>query len=311
MRWVAHPPTSPEPGGATRAPRAPTRQQLLANMLQPHKLGHHAALMAMVRSRMAAPPAAPKPAGYWHSREYRRLQREREATAEGRVLRDYVAHADRGSVAAVRAAVRISEDGAKRIRRRFIRSLLKEFNRIASKVFPEVASDLRKEQAARARKDYQKNLVQERLRTAAFKAAHPETVRCYNETRIERIDATSDGTATKESVLEAKAAASRCAYCDCLFEEARKQTDHMVALCHGGDHSLRNIVIVCRPCNARKASLTYAQWIERVEPEHRVRVQRLWIARHPTSDRTLPLFAAYAGLWSVATAPAEGQAACM
>ncbi len=70
----------------------------------------------------------------------------------------------------------------------------------------------------------------------------------------------------------------------------------MVALCHGGEHSLSNIVIVCRPCNARKASLTYEQWIRRVEPEHRVRVQRLWIARHPHSDRALPLFAAYAGL---------------
>ena len=70
----------------------------------------------------------------------------------------------------------------------------------------------------------------------------------------------------------------------------------MVALCHGGEHSLGNIVIVCRPCNGQKASLTYEQWIERVEPEHRERVQRLWIARHPASDRALPLFAAYAGL---------------
>ena len=35
---------------------------------------------------------------------------------------------------------------------------------------------------------------------------------------------------------------------------------------------------------------------KRVEPEHRGRVQRLWIARHPHSDRALPLFAAYAGL---------------
>jgi hypothetical protein len=54
----------------------------------------------------------------------------------------------------------------------------------------------------------------------------------------------------------------------------------MVAVCHGGEHSMRNIVIVCRPCNARKASLTYEQWIERVQPEHRARVERLYVQRH-------------------------------
>jgi 5-methylcytosine-specific restriction endonuclease McrA len=174
--------------------------------------------------------------------------------------------------------------------------MLREFKRIAASTFPEVAAALREEQAAQARKDYQRNLAQERLRTATYKAAHPETVSCYHETRQERIDATCDGSATKEGIRKAKAAASRCAYCDCPFEDAQKQTDHMVALCHGGEHSLRNIVIVCRSCNARKASLTYEQWIERVEPEHRARVQRLWIARLTHSDQALPLFAAYAGL---------------
>ncbi len=194
------------------------------------------------------------------------------------------------------AAIRISEESAKRVRQRFVMSMLKEFHHIAISKFPEVVSAMRKEQATDARTAYQRNLAQERLRTAAFKASHPEMVRLYGETRQERIAAMCDGTATAEAIRTAKAAASRCAYCDCPFEDAQKQMDHMVALCHGGEHSLSNIVIVCRPCNARKASLTYAQWIERVEPEHRVRVQRLWIARHPAYDRRLPPFAAYAGL---------------
>lgn len=245
-------------------------------------------------------------AGVANTPEYKRMQHEREASKQGRTLCGYVPQEERARV----TAVRISEDGAKRVRRRFIRSLLNEFNRIAASTFPEVTSALRKEQAAQARKDYQKNLAQERLRTATYKAAHPETVSCYHETRQERIDATCDGTVTAVSLQETKAKASRCAYCDCPFEDAQKQTDHMVALCHGGEHSLRNIVIVCRPCNARKASLTYEQWIERVEPEHRGQVQRLWIARHPASDRALPLFAAYAGSVGIAGAPPEGQIAC-
>jgi 5-methylcytosine-specific restriction endonuclease McrA len=174
--------------------------------------------------------------------------------------------------------------------------MLKEFNRIAASTFPEVASALRQESAAHSRKNYQKDGAQERLRTAAYKSTHRDQMLEHEQTRQARIAATCDGTATKESVQKAKAGASRCAYCDCPFEDARKQTDHMVALCHGGEHSLRNIVIVCRPCNARKASLTYEQWIERVEPEHRLRVQRLWVTRHPAADRVLPLFAAYAGM---------------
>ena len=232
----------------------------------------------------------------YESAGYRRLQGEREAARQGRILCDYVPRDERARLAAVRAAVRIPEDAAKRLRRRFFSSLLKEFNRIAAKAFPEVAAALRKENAAHSRKKYQRDLAQERLRTATYKATHRDQMVEHEQTRQARIDATCDGSATKESIQEAKSAASRCAYCDCPFEDAPKQTDHMVALCHGGEHSLRNIVIVCRPCNARKASLTYEQWIERVEPEHRGRVQRLWIARRAASDRTLPLFAAHAGL---------------
>jgi 5-methylcytosine-specific restriction endonuclease McrA len=246
----------------------------------------------------------------YESAGYKRLQGEREAAREGRILCDYVPRDERARLAAARAAVRIPEDGAKRMRRRFIRSMLKEFNQIAASTFPEVASALRKENAEQSRKKYQKHLAQERLRTARYKAAHRDQMVEHEQTRLERIDLTSDGTATKASILEAKAAASRCAYCDCPFGDAHKQTDHMVALCHGGEHSLSNMVIVCRPCNARKASLTYEQWIERVDPQHRGRVQRLWIARHPASARTLPLFAAYAGLASIAAAPVEGQSAC-
>ena len=245
---------------------------------------------------MATPPAAPKPAGYWHSREYKRSQRERDAAKAGHSLGAYLPQEERARVAAVQAAVRISEDGAKRVRRRLIRSLLKEFNQIASKTFPEVVAALREESAVKSRKKYQKNVAQERLRTALYKATHRDQMVEHEQTRLERMDLTSDGSATKESIRKAKAAASRCAYCDCPFEDAQKQTDHMVALCLGGEHSLRNIVIVCRPCNGRKASLTYEQWIERVEPEHRNRVRRLWIARHPTSDQALPMFTAYAGL---------------
>ena len=41
-----------------------------------------------------------QPNDYWHSQEYRRLQRERDAKKHGHVLCGYVPQADRAQVAA-------------------------------------------------------------------------------------------------------------------------------------------------------------------------------------------------------------------
>jgi hypothetical protein len=54
----------------------------------------------------------------------------------------------------------------------------------------------------------------------------------------------------------------------------------MIPLALGGEHSLRNIVIVCPACNGKKANLSYTEWIERVGPEHRERVVALFEQRY-------------------------------
>ncbi len=131
----------------------------------------HACYISDRREKRIARKAAGGRKSY-ESAGYRRLQGEREAARQGRTLCDYVPRDERARLAAVRAAVWIPEDAAKRLRRRFFRSLLKEFNRIAAKAFPEVASALRKENAAHSRKKYQRDLAQERLRTATYKATH-------------------------------------------------------------------------------------------------------------------------------------------
>ena len=255
-------------------------------MPQANEVTHHAAVMATIRSRTAAATPAPLwPPDYWHSPEYRRLQRERSAARQRRVLCGYVPREDRERLAHARWA----DEAATRRRNRYVATVVRQFNRIAT-AFPEVAADMRKERAARQRVEYHKHVLRSRLKTTAYKATHPEAVILYGQTRYDRIAATCDGTATKDSIREAKAAAHRCAYCDCPFEDAAKQTDHMVAVCHGGEHSMRNIVIVCRPCNARKASLTYEQWTERVQPEHRARVVCLYLQRHGVEGPALPPF---------------------
>ena len=83
-----------------------------------------------------------------------------------------------------------------------------------------------------------------------------------------------DGSVTPDIIARMKAAATHCAYCGCVLSD--KQTDHMIPLVLAGEHSLRNIVIVCPPCNGRKARLSYEEWIERVVPEHKQRVMAVY-----------------------------------
>ncbi len=54
----------------------------------------------------------------------------------------------------------------------------------------------------------------------------------------------------------------------------------MIAVCHGGEHSRRNVVIVCRRCNGKKASLTYSDWLDRIAPQHRGRAFALFNQRY-------------------------------
>lgn len=46
----------------------------------------------------------------------------------------------------------------------------------------------------------------------------------------------------------------RCAYCGEQMTDL--QTDHVIPVSHGGNHTVRNIVPSCGPCNLRKATRT-------------------------------------------------------
>lgn len=134
------------------------------------------------------------------------------------------------------------------------------------------------EKAARARAHYAQHRIQETQRTRRYKLANPQRKRAMDAVRNARIHAQSDGSASPAAIKKLKALATHCAYCDeRLFE---KQTDHLNPLVLSGEHSMRNIAIVCPGCNDRKHALSYAQWIERVDPRQRARVIALYEARY-------------------------------
>lgn len=134
------------------------------------------------------------------------------------------------------------------------------------------------EDNAKSRDYYSRHRMQESARVQDYKAANQHRKLEWAKTREERIRSSGDGTASVQAIRKLKRAATHCAYCGGRL--IRKQTDHMVPLALGGEHTLLNIVIVCPDCNARKACLSYAEWMERIEPEHRARVAALYQMRY-------------------------------
>ncbi len=100
----------------------------------------------------------------------------------------------------------------------------------------------------------------------------------WSTSRREREDVSADGTVTPGAIARLKESAHNCAYCGGSLIE--KQTDHMIPLVLGGEHALRNIVITCPSCNGRKARLSYQEWLDRIEPQHRERTLALYYERY-------------------------------
>lgn len=215
-------------------------------------------------------------AGYncWgNTPEYKRIQRETEAHKLGRASVPYVRQSERNFRGRLREAERLAD----RIRAQWASDWLRPFQILRQELYRQ-DSDFREQEKANWRGRYWRRRAHEVARTSAYKLAHPERVAAHHRTRQERIVEGSDGTATDQAIARLKQHATQCAYCGERL--TLKQTDHMIPLALGGEHSLRNIVIVCPDCNARKARLSYSEWVERVAPQHRARVLAVYQERY-------------------------------
>lgn len=220
--------------------------------------------------------AAAREAGFacWSSTpEYKRKQREAEASRLGRAMSPYVSKRERIRIARLRRA----EQYADKIRTEWAADWLSPFDLSLDELYWK-DSEFREQKKAETRDRYWQRRDQQVARTRAYKTAHPDRVYIQHETRRGRIQEYSDGTATTQSIARLKHDATHCAYCGTVL--LRKHTDHMIPLALGGAHSLRNIVIVCPDCNGRKASLSYREWTERVAPQHRPRVLAVFLERY-------------------------------
>ena len=192
-----------------------------------------------------------------------REQREREASAQGNAIKAYVSQ----DAHRFQAAMAKAEGRADRLRARWAAAYLRPFRGLSLQ-----------EQAAAQRKHYKKYRLQESDRIQKHKAFNPDRKKKWDDLRLRREVSNADGSIVRGTIARLKSQATHCAYCDVRL--LRKQTDHMIPLAGGGEHSVRNLVIVCQDCNQRKHALSYEQWIERVELCHRARVIAVFDSRY-------------------------------
>ncbi|WP_158447435.1 HNH endonuclease [Syntrophotalea carbinolica] len=79
-----------------------------------------------------------------------------------------------------------------------------------------------------------------------------------------------------------------CPYCGTRFDdvipdpfnESPVHIDHMDPLDKGGEHSIRNVVLCCGPCNIKKGKRSFMQWLEMLEPPCRDLAKTLYVEKH-------------------------------
>lgn len=235
-----------------------------------------------IEAQRQAETAEAKARGYasrGNTPEYKRQQREEEAVRVGRSLSAYISQGERSKMALAAEFDRL----ARRVQRRSFCAFVAAAEALFRDERYRVDPEFREEQKARYREYYEGHREREIHRVATYKREHSGRNLEWTETRLEREARLSDGTATPAALNRLKAEAHECAYCGVALNSAKRvETDHMIALAFNvpGSHSLNNIVVACARCNGRKGTLSYAEWIERVEPEHRQRVASLWVDRH-------------------------------
>lgn len=86
--------------------------------------------------------------------------------------------------------------------------------------------------------------------------ANPEKAIGWDNTRRTRMEQSSDGTLTVESIGElfARAEGRGCPYCGVTLNRHNKSMDHVIPLASGGSHGISNVIICCKKCNTKKGS---------------------------------------------------------
>lgn len=107
-------------------------------------------------------------------------------------------------------------------------------------------------------------------RLKAYKAQYrktPEGKAVYHAAHQKRraLKRGGDVVASTKEVKALLLSATQCAYCMSPFSEQLPPTlDHKTALARGGSHSIVNLTAACSPCNRRKGTRGYEEFVSMI-----------------------------------------------
>ena len=197
---------------------------------------------------------------YYHSPEYKRIQRFRQARREGRVQHHKppaeVRPIWRGHMARVKAWGRY----------------LRVCDRVDSRANAMTPAE---KWRWRYRHDPE------------FRAREKARLFIAKQKRRYQQDVMDDGTVTAEHIDQR----THCIYCGTKLTQENRTIDHMNPLSRGGMHSASNVVECCKPCNSRKHAKPFDVWLDGLEEPHQSNALRAYVKRQGAPPQQMSLMA--------------------
>jgi 5-methylcytosine-specific restriction endonuclease McrA len=90
--------------------------------------------------------------------------------------------------------------------------------------------------------------------------------------RLDRIVESDDGTLSSSVIRSLFIKAKKCLVCFEDMEYADKTMDHILPLSKGGEHSIKNVMIICHRCNSKKKDKDPSVWLSSLSNDSKASV---------------------------------------
>ncbi|MFC3579117.1 HNH endonuclease signature motif containing protein [Sphingomonas hylomeconis] len=220
---------------------------------------------------------APHDRAYYKSPEYKRISRQRSAERQGREWRPS-GPGGKGRAAGYAVPVGLTAAQAANAAWREWVAQAPVWWLARYRVASAEARRLRAND--KARRYHADNLDKCRERVKRYKNAHPDVEARWGTTRWRRAASQADGTISAAAVARVLRSRRSCPYCLAPIDAATAQLDHIIPLAAGGLHGVVNLTPCCGPCNMRKSSRPFDEWLAMLAGKVRQSAEALYEQRY-------------------------------